>query len=240
LADHPEVSVRIAENVLFYSYTTVALTLNIIVVMLAIPHLITRDLSSRALVIYASRAVTRWDYLLGKLGTLLALLGLTWVAPVCLGWFLGNLLAPEWHFFWHGRVALMHALVFTIGAVFFLSLLGLAVSAVSAKEKSAVGVWLILWLVGNTLVPIAQNTSSWLQFLSFRHDLRQVAIRVYQPAKDLERAQQEIPVFGEVLRQAVRQRPDTWSRPRVGPALVALGCLGLGAIIVLRVRTRTE
>lgn len=240
LANHPEVCVRTAENVLFYGYASLALTMNLIVVMLAIPHLITRDLSTHAMLIYASKALTRWDYLLGKLGALVGLLGLTWMGPACAAWFLGNLLAPEWHFFWHARTALVHTLAFTAGAILFLALLGLGVSAVSSREKSAVGLWLILWLLGNTLVPIAQETSSWLQYLSFRYDLQQVAARVYRPGEDLERLQTEIPVFGDILRQAVHERPAFWNQPRVGPASVGLGVMGLGALLLLKARTRTE
>jgi hypothetical protein len=240
LADHPEVSVRTAENVVFHLYSKLALTVNLVVVMLAIPHLITRDLSSNALLIYASKALTRWDYLLGKLGTLLGLLGLTWVGPACLAWFLGNLLAPEWHFFWHARVALLHTVVYASGAVLFLALLGLGVSALSSKEKSAVGLWLILWLVGNTLVPIGEKTSPWLQFLSFRHDLQQLSVGIYQPSQDLERLQKEIPMFGEMLRQAANRRPRPRSEPRVGPACLGLGLMGIGAALLLNARTKTE
>jgi len=240
LAEHPEVSVRTAENVLFYAYASFALTVNLVVVMLAIPHLITRDVSSHALLVYTSKALTRWDYLLGKLGTMLGLISLTWLGPACLAWFLGNLLAPEWHFFWHARSALLHTVTFVLGAGSFLALLGLGVSALSSKERNAVGLWLVLWLVGNTLVPIGQKTSSWLQYLSFRYDLQQVAVRIYQPDEDLERLQEEIPVFGEMLRQAFPRRPRFWSEPRVGPAMLGLGLMGLGAGLLLNARTRTE
>ena len=63
--------------------------------------LITRDLASNAIIIYASKAVSRGDYLLGKFATAFGLLVLTWLGPVCAAWFVGNLLAPDWRFFWH-------------------------------------------------------------------------------------------------------------------------------------------
>ena len=240
LATHPEISVRTAENALFYGFTTVALTLNILVVLLAVPHLITRDLSSNALLIYASKALTRWDYLLGKLGTMLGLLCFTWLGPACVAWLVGNLLAPKWHFFWHARFALLNTVMFTALASVFLALLALGVSAISGKERVAVGGWLFLWILGNTLVPISQQTSGWLQYLSFRHDLSQVAIQVYQPTADLERLQKEIPVFGEMLRQATRHRPKPKKPPGLGPACLGLGLMGLGAGLVLNARTKTE
>jgi hypothetical protein len=240
LVNTPELSVRIAENLLFYGFTSVAVTLNIIAVMLALPHLITRDLSSRAMLVYASKALNRWDYLLGKLGTLLGLLSLTWLGPACVAWLVGNLLAPKWHFFWHSRDALVHTLAFTVGAIVFLAFLGLGVSAVSSKEKSVVGLWLILWLLGNTLVPISQHTGSWLQYLSFRHDLRLLAIAVFQPAEDLERAQAALPMAGQILRQAIPQNSTFWNPPPAGPASVGLGLMGVTAGFILNLRTRTE
>jgi hypothetical protein len=240
LADHPEVSVRTAENALFYAYSGIALTVNLLVVMLAVPHLMTRDLSSNALLVYASKALTRWDYLIGKFGTILGLLCLTWVGPACLAWLLGNLLAPKWHFFWHGKTALAHTLGVSLGASLFLALLALAVSAVSAKEKTVVGVWLILWLLGNGLVPISQKTNPSLQFLSFRENLRQVASFVFQPAADLERIQANVPIFGEMLRQAIHQRPDAWMNPKIGGSSLGLGFMGLAAVLILNARTRTE
>lgn len=240
LVTHPEISVRTAENALFYAFSTLGLTLNIVVVLLAIPHLITRDLSSNALLVYASKALNRWDYLLGKFGTLLGLLACTWIGPALLAWLVGNLLAPKWHFFWHARTALLHTLLFTTTASLVLALLGLGVSALSAKERLAVGAWLFLWLVGNTLVPISERTNPWLQFLSFRHNLRLVAVQIYQPAADLERLQREIPVFGQMLREASRRRPDAWSNPKVVPACVGLALLGASAGFLLHLRTKTE
>ena len=72
---------------------------------------ITRDLASNAIIIYSSKAVSRGDYLLGKFATAFGLLALTWLGPVCAAWFMGNLLAPDWRFFWHARAALANVLI---------------------------------------------------------------------------------------------------------------------------------
>lgn len=240
LATHPEVSVRSAENLIFYGFTAIAISLNIMAVLLAIPHLITRDLSSNALLIYSSKALTRWDYLLGKFGTLLGLLTLTWLGPTLVAWVVGNLLAPKWHFFWHARIALTHVLIYTIGAGLFLSLFGLGISAISGKERVAVGCLLVFWLVGGTLVPISQTTSPWLQFLSFEHDLRQLAIRVYQPKEDIQRFQEQIPIVREMFRRSERNHSELSLPPRPGSALLALSLMAAGACWLLNFKTRSE
>jgi hypothetical protein len=81
--------------------------LSIFALGMALPSLITRDLASNAIVIYSSKAVTRGDYLLGKFCTAFGVMSLTWLGPVCGAWFVGNLLAPDWKFFWHARIALV-------------------------------------------------------------------------------------------------------------------------------------
>ncbi len=240
LEQHPEISVRVAQNLVFYNFSLIHLTLGLVAVMLAIPHLITRDLSSNAIIIYASKAVNRLDYLAGKLGILLGVLSLVWLGPQIAGWILGNLLAPDWRFFWHARVPLGNTLFFAAIGMSFLSLLGLAISAVSTKEKAAVGCWLLLWLVGNALASTGHHQRPWLQHLSFHQDLRQVAEAVYQPKAELERAQDNIPVLGDLIRRLTHQHLQDWQPPHAGPAGLALGILGVGSGIFLLRRTRTE
>jgi len=240
LEQHPEISVRTAQNLVFYGFNQVYLTFGLLAVTLAIPHLITRDLSSNAVIIYASKAVNRLDYLAGKLGILLGLLTLTWLGPMLAAWVLGNLLAPDWHFFWHARVPLLNTLLFVGGGMLFLSLLGLAASAISAKEKAAVGFWLLLWLVGNALTPAEFHRQAWLQHLSFHHNLEQIAEAVYQPKSELERARDNIPVLGDIVRRMAHRQLRDWQPPRTRPAALALGILAVGSAAFLLRRTRTE
>lgn len=234
LEQHPEISVRVAENLLFYRFATLLLPGSLVAVALAIPHLVTRDLSSHALVIYASKAVNRWDYVLGKAGVVLGLLALTWLGPVTASWFLGNLLAPNWHFFWHGRGALAHCLVFIGGGMLVLGLLGLALSAVSAREKAAIGLYVLLWLVGNALVPIGNQTQPWLRQFSVQYNVRQLAVLVFRPARDLKTAQDNIPVLGDLLRPRTRRGPvpKPVLQPEPEPAPAATG-VALGILCVL-------
>ena len=240
LEQHPEVSVRTAQNLLFYQFSTLLLTFNLIAITLTIPRLITRDLSSHAIVIYASKAVSRLDYLIGKLGIVLGLLTLTWLGPVVAAWFLGNLLAPDWHFFWHSRAALGNAVLYIGLGMLFLSLLALAVSAVSAKSRSTVGLWLILWLVGNAFVPFAEHSRPWLRHLSFRHNLDQAAVAIFQPKQDLQRAQDEIPVLGDVIRRMRQRGPHRWQTDNARAAFIGLGLFAFASGLILTSRLPKE
>ena len=240
LEQHPEVSVRTTQNLLFYQFATFLLTFNLIVITLTIPRLVTRDLSSHAIVIYASKAVSRLDYVIGKLGIVLGLLTLTWLGPVVAAWFLGNLLAPDWHFFWHARAALGHALLFVGLGMLFLGLLALAVSAVSARSRATIGLWLILWLVGNAFVPFAEHSRPWLRHLSFRYNLDQAAVAIFQPKEDLQRAQTQIPILGDIVRRMTRHGPRGWQTDDARAAFLALGLLVFASGLALGARIQQE
>src|ERR1039457_3377440 len=186
LEQHPEISVRTLQNVMFYFFCTYLLRASIFVLGMAIPILITRDLASNAIIIYSSKAVSRGDYLLGKLAAAFGLLVLTWLGPVCTAWFVGNLLAPDWRFFWHARIPLCHALVFGLSSMCILSALVLGVSAISTKEKSTISLWYTWWILGGGVVPIAAHTQPWLRHLSFNFNLDQIALAVFRLGDDLK------------------------------------------------------
>jgi hypothetical protein len=240
LEQHPEISVRTSQNVMFYNFSTLLMTLGLIAITLTIPHLITRDLSSNAILVYASKAVNRVDYLIGKLGVILGVLTLTWLGPLVAAWTLGNLLAPDWHFFWHARVPLFNTLLFVGGGMVVLGLIGLAASALSAKEKAAVGIWLLLWLAGNAFIPIGEANAPWLKHLSFSYNIRELAAAKFQPKADLERARDNVPGLGDVIRRTSHRRLQDWAPPATSGALLALGAMGTASVLLLLYRTRTE
>jgi len=237
---HPEISVRTTQNALFYFFCTWLMRASIFAIGLAIPLLITRDLASNAIIIYASKAVSRGDYLLGKFATAFGLLTLTWLGPVCAAWFMGNLLGPNWRFFWHSRAALGHALVYGLTSMSILGLLALGVSAISGKEKSTAAFWFIWWIIGWVLTPIAEHTQPWLKHLNFDYNLRQLAQAVFRLGDDLKLAQDNIPVFGEYLRN-YRVGPTTaFNAPEIWGAVLALVVMLALAAVVIRRRVKPE
>jgi hypothetical protein len=195
---------------------------SIFIMGMALPFLITRDLASNAIVIYSSKAITRGDYLLGKFCAAFGLLVLIWLSPVCLAWFLGNLLAPDWSFFWHARVPLAHILLYGLSSMIVLSIIALGVSSVSATDKTTVPIWFLWWVLGWPLADIANHTKPWLAYLSFSYDIRQIAIAVFGLGKDIQIAQDNIPLLGPMLHNI---RPETMAalnNPPIGGAIFAL------------------
>jgi hypothetical protein len=241
LEQHPEISVSVAENLLFYRFAMILLPASLVAVALTIPQLISRDLASNAIVIYASKAVNWLDYLLGKAGIVFGLLTLTWLGPLLAAWFAGNLLAPNWSFFWHARGALGNTLLYVLGAMVFLTLLGLGMSALGRSEKATVGLYVAVWLMGWALEPLGELGQPWLKQLSFHYDLQQTGRAVFRPEHHLATARENVPVLGDLLSGRARRRGEpSEPRPDPAPPWVALGGFALAALGVVLVRTKPQ
>jgi hypothetical protein len=240
LESHPEISVRSTQNVLFHYFSVFLMPVSIFALGMAIPLLVTRDLASNAIIIYSSKAVSRGDYFLGKFATAFGLLTITWLGPVCAAWFVGNLLGPDWRFFWHSRAALGHVLLFGLSTMTVLSLLAMGVSALSSKEKSTPAFWFMWWIVGGVIAPIARQTQPWLQHLSFNFNLDQLALAVFRPGDDLKTAQDNIPILGNLLQNIRPQTMAALNAPPIWGSLVALAVMLALALVLLRKRVKPE
>ncbi len=240
LEKHPDISVRTTQNILFYYFSINLMRFSIFALGMALPLLVTRDLASNAIIIYSSKAISRWDYLFAKFATSFSLIALAWLGPVCAAWIVGNLLAPDWRFFWHGRAALGHVLLYGLSSMGFLSLLALGVSALSPKEKSTTAFWFVWWILGGVLAPIATQTKPWLQHLSFNFDLEQMALAVFRIGDDLKTAQDNIPILGEMLRKISARTMEGLSSPSIGGALVAIALMLTLAVGLIQKRVKPE
>lgn len=240
LEEHPEISVRTTQNILFYFYAMFFFRVSIFAVGIAIPLLTTRDLASNAIIIYSSKAVSRGDYLLGKFLTPFGLMTLTWLGPVCAAWFLGNLLAPDWRFFWHSRAALGHILLFAIVSMSVVSLLALGMSSVSTKEKLTPAFWYMWWIFGGVITPIAAHTQPWLRHLSFNYNLDEISTAIFSPANDIKIAQDNIPLLGDMLRNFKPETMEALAAPAFKGAIVALLLMVLLSALIIRRRVKPE
>jgi hypothetical protein len=232
---HPEISVRATQNILFCYASRWLLPASILALALAIPHLITRDLSSNAIIIYSSKAIGRLDYLLGKFLAAFGLLALTWLGPLLAAWFFGNLLAPDWHFFWHSRLALGNTLLFVLSAMVILSLLAMGVSAIASGEKTTIALWMVWWIAGYVLVKISQETRPWLKHLSFKHNLDDLALSSFRLHDEIQLMQENIPILGDLLKNVPPATLEALANPATAGSMVALGfMLAIAAGIVAR------
>lgn len=177
--------------------------------------LVANDLRTGAILVYLSRPLTRRDYVLGKLGVLMALnLSITLVPGLML-YLIALALVPgqfaKWELLWIAPAIVLHALVIALS----ISLLVLAVSALSRSARVAglgfVGLYMGLGLVSTVLANITDQPGA--HVLSLQDDLRMIGNLLFGIAD--------------------RGVPVPHAYPPIVLTLVALGCLA-----VLRSRVR--
>jgi len=239
LALYPDVTVRLVADLLLLHLNMILQTISFLVVTLIIPRLLTRDLASNAIVVYSSRAISRFDYLFGKLAGVLGVFSLCWLGPAILAWVLGNVVAPDWSFFWHSRSALGYTLATAIPSMVVTALLAMAISALSAKSRIAVAIWLMVWLLTPVFVPIANMTSDWVAYLNFSHVLDRFAIAIFDPYRDFLLARESLPFFNTLFGRLKESTVQSFGySPLAGPAIGLLIVSFLSLLILFR-RTRS-
>jgi ABC-2 type transport system permease protein len=138
VASNPEIGrVLPIDGRLFGEFLNGQILLMVLVSVFGASGLIANDLRSGAILVYLSRPLTRRDYVAGKLGVPLALNLAITLAPGLLLYLVGLLLAPEqylkWSLAWIAPAILAHALA----ASLVVSLLTLAISALSKSARVA-------------------------------------------------------------------------------------------------------
>jgi ABC-2 type transport system permease protein len=127
------------------------LIFNLIVTIFGGAGLVANDLRTGAILVYLSRPLTRRDYVLGKLGVVMALNLAVTLAPALVLYAVGVGLAPEQFFTW-GLAWVPPAIVLqSVAASLVLSLVALAVSSLSRSARVA-GIGFFGLLLGLDLV----------------------------------------------------------------------------------------
>lgn len=241
LEDHPEISVHTTYNVLFYLFTSLNQMSTFFIIFMTLPHLISKDLSSQAILVYSSKALSRWDYILGKFGVMMGMLAIGWLGPNCMAWFLGNFLAPDWSFFWHSRMALVHTVTYIGCCMLALSVIALGISAMSSNEKSIGTVWALLWFVGGAFAPLAKNLDRpSLQYISLSLDMKQWCSWVFDLEKDLDLLKDNVQGFGEALYQAALRTNPNWLESDISGALAGACVFTAIAAYIVWARVKPE
>jgi ABC-2 type transport system permease protein len=133
------------------------LTFIMLLVLVAGPNLISRDLRFNALPLYFSRPLTRLDYFLGKLGVLAALVAAVAVLPAAVAYVLGvcfsldlGVIADTWRLL---PAAIVYGLVIVVSA----GTLMLALSSLSRRSLYVGIAWVGLWIISATVASVLGN-----------------------------------------------------------------------------------
>ena len=228
-------AVQTTHSVFFYHLSNIFRFFSMASVIFLIPRLIAQDLSSKAIVIYASKAISRFDYFLGKFGTVFGLLAILWIGPLLFVWFMGNLLAPEWTFFWYSSSVLATSLAFALTASTVIGIVSLGISSLSTKPGAAVGIWIMFWLMGNAVSTMG-HSDSWIRHVSISYNLEQLSRYFFNLGRHFEELTSMIP---SILRIWSRDIQSAHATHEVR-SLIALGVMALIAGLLLNYRAKPE
>ena len=122
-----------------------------LLVVMAGPNLISRDLRFNALPLYFSRPLTRWDYFLGKLGVIAAIVAAVSVVPAAVAYVLGvcfsldlSVIRDTWRLL---PASILYGLVIVVSA----GTIMLALSSLSRRSLYVGIAWVGLWVISTAV-----------------------------------------------------------------------------------------
>ncbi len=237
---YPEVSVDGLFRVTFSVATKLHSVVAFIAVALFVPKLISHDLSSNAILIYNSKALTRFDYLLGKFGVAFTLLALLGLAPLVAVWFVGNVVSPDWSFFYHGFPALARGVTVATLSAITLSLLALAVSSLAKRTSSATAFWILAWMISGMIAGMTEKLFGWGRYLNPGVCIDHIARHLYDLGGVLEDAKTMLPFFRSMVDSLPSRNPLNEIAPAGGLWLPLLFLAGYWALCLFAIGKRVK
>ncbi len=193
---YPEICVDGIYRIMFYLMTFGSPFLSMIIVALFIHRLIANDLASNAIVIYNSKALTRWDYLTGKFIVVSSILSVIWLLPVVASWLLSNFLSPDWSFFYHSFPSLLRGVTIGLVSVVSLSCFALLVSSLAKKTGAAVAYWILGWFSFGVVSSVASVAHPALEYISPVQSIYGLSAGIFRMLDLVVDAQDMLPFFG--------------------------------------------
>ena len=143
---------RVVIWTLSYSYfLRIELWYAMVLILLVGPNLISQDLRYNALPLYFSRPLRRIDYFLGKLGIIIAFLGMVIIVPSIVAYVFGMLFSLDLSIlrdtFGILLASVAYGLVISVSA----GMLILALSSMSRNSRYIALLWLGIWFVSTSL-----------------------------------------------------------------------------------------
>jgi ABC-2 type transport system permease protein len=135
----------------FHYFFAWELWFSMVLVLLVGPSLISQDLRYNALPLYLSRPLRRIDYVVGKLGVIVALLGAVTVVPCCVAYFLGLLFSLDVSIVRDTARILVASVCFGIVIALSAGTLILALSSLSRNSRYVALFWMCFWIISSTV-----------------------------------------------------------------------------------------
>jgi ABC-type transport system involved in multi-copper enzyme maturation permease subunit len=155
-----------------------------LVAAIAGPALVARDMSSRAFLIYFARPVSRLDYVVGKAGVLVGLLGAVTLLPSFTLYAVSILFSPSIDTIVQTAPVIPNIVLASLGTIVPASLIVLTLSSLTRHPRFAAAAWVVVCLFGMITHGILQQTrglrdAGWTFLLSIPHSVRTLQLGLY-------------------------------------------------------------
>ena len=138
----------------YSSFLSIESWFAMILILLVGPNLISQDLRYNALPLYFSRPLRRIDYFLGKLGVIVAFLGMVIIVPSLLAYVLGLLFSLDITIIRDTFGILLASVAYGLVIAVSAGLLILALSSLSRNSRYIALFWLGIWFVSSTVAGV--------------------------------------------------------------------------------------
>ena len=236
---YPEVCIGGWFALIFWLHSFVGMGLSLVALTAMVPRLITRDRATNALTVYLSRPLTSADYLLGKLGMIVGVLGVMWTGPLLFGWLLSVAFAPNADFIIYSFDPLSRALLFHGVGLVTLAAVALGVSAVSRTSRNTIILWIGLWLIlGAVAKP--PKTPVWLKRASFTQNLSEARQGILRLDTALTSAAENLPLIDQRFARNLERAGKEARTNDFNGAMTSLGIFVVLSSFVFLRRLRPE
>lgn len=151
------------------------------------PNLISQDLRYNALPLYFSRPLRRIDYIAGKLGVIVALLGAVIVLPSIAAYLLGIMFSLDITILRDTFRILVASVAYGLVLSLSAGLLILALSSLSRNSRYVALFWIGMWFVTSSVAGVLEAVNLEQQ----RHEARRAAMAGHAPSDEQSAAEHD-------------------------------------------------
>ena len=203
------------------------------------PPLVSNDLRSRSFLVYFARPVSRVDYVLGKVGVLVVLLGAVTLAPNLALYLLSILFSPSLDTVVQTAPVAVSVALASLGTIVPVALVVLTLSSLTRQARFATAAWFAICLFGLSAYTALSNTrglrdSAWTFLASPFHTLRTLQLGLYDVAGRTDQV-----AFQRDLSQLANDL-TTSDSPTMAAAWLLVVCAACVAILLRRVDAPTR
>jgi len=222
---------------IFFRYPQLVVVL--LVVGQIAPPLVARDVRTKAFLLYFSRPLARFEYVLGKMVVVWAYLLLISAVPALALYAVGVLLSPDWRVVFSTWDLPLRIVVASAVLIFPITAVALAFSSLTSETRYATFAWFAFWGLGwatrwilTVNVPSSANLERW-NLVSMSHTLATIQYWIFglkHELADLVSVASQVAVASGANRLGILPPPE---QVHVWPAALQVTGITLVALAVL-------